>query len=490
MTPEETPTNAPVSQSIAATPGATVEDPKGTVWPRSLNDLPADSPVRTAYIAYCNRLRHAAPQGSANRPVFRQAIQETKQACLELLRIAEGGTAPSACAEHPQPTVRWMIRRDMLAVWDIEEQTFTQPPQEPLDDKGLMRILRERNTVGYIAAMPIDSPTAEDWAAAEENYVATKQFAQASTENVTIAPAQQHHEGRATEQRDATAMEHGEETETERQERLRPYLPTHVCGHMIYELHRRAMNVLTIAVPPAERGGPHGQAMVARLLEKLMPDKRRTIRQEVEAAHLPPSPNPQNLRDDLTAIDQCRDFYLSPEEQTRLRQTLGSFPDTPLRTQLLELCGPLLADGAERFHLASQRALQSVRCLLALASDAGDTLWIDDPETRKQMKIANVPQSDRDAVRRFYEVITDHERGSHAQSDVWISATDPERDSVAGLAFYNPGPTPNHPLTIRGIWIAPNARDRGITLLLAEKLLRHLEARLAPGIQLAKRAET
>jgi ribosomal protein S18 acetylase RimI-like enzyme len=61
---------------------------------------------------------------------------------------------------------------------------------------------------------------------------------------------------------------------------------------------------------------------------------------------------------------------------------------------------------------------------------------------------------------------------------------------VAGLAIYNPGQTPNHPLTVKGIWIAPNARERGITLLLAEKLLRHLEARLAPGIQLAERAET
>ena len=490
MTQEETPTNAPVSQSIAATPETTVENPKETVWPRSLKDLPPDSPVRAAYIAYCNRMRHAAPSGSADRPVFRQAIQETKQSCLELLRIAEGGTVPSVSAEHPQPIVRWMIRRDMPTVRDIEEQTFTQPPQEPLDDKGLMRILRERNTVGYIAAMPIDSPTAEDWAAAEENYVATKQFAQASTENVTIAPAQQQHEGRATEQREAPTMEHEEETEAERQERLRPYLPTHVCGHMIYELHRRAMNVLTIAVPPAERGGPHGQAMVVRLLEKLMPDKRRTIRQAVEAAHLPPSPHPQNLHDDLTAIDQCRDFYLSPEEQTRLRQTLESFPDTPLRTQLFELCQPLLADGAERFHVPSQNALQSMWCLLSLASDAKDPLWIDNPETRKQMKIANVPQSDRNAMRRFYEVITGHERGSHAQSDVWISATDPERDSVAGLAIYNPGQTPNHPLTVKGIWIAPNARERGITLLLAEKLLRHLEARLAPGIQLAERAET
>jgi ribosomal-protein-alanine N-acetyltransferase len=56
--------------------------------------------------------------------------------------------AVSSPGKHPLPiTLRWMIRRDMPQVLQIEEQSFEFPWQE----EDFVRCLRQRNCIGMVA---------------------------------------------------------------------------------------------------------------------------------------------------------------------------------------------------------------------------------------------------------------------------------------------------------------------------------------------------
>jgi len=59
-----------------------------------------------------------------------------------------------------------------------------------------------------------------------------------------------------------------------------------VAGFMIYELHRDRLEVLDFAVMPTLQGRRIGQAMVMKLVNKLSPSRRCTIRVDVRETNL------------------------------------------------------------------------------------------------------------------------------------------------------------------------------------------------------------
>jgi ribosomal-protein-alanine N-acetyltransferase len=101
-----------------------------------------------------------------------------------------------------QVHIRWMIRRDMPAVVDIEQLSF----EYAWTEEEFLRCLRNRNCIGMVA-------------------------------------------------------EHGEK----------------VVGFMVYELHKRRLEIVSFAVHPAFRRMGVGAQMVARLVQKLSTNRRTRI---------------------------------------------------------------------------------------------------------------------------------------------------------------------------------------------------------------------
>lgn len=59
-----------------------------------------------------------------------------------------------------------------------------------------------------------------------------------------------------------------------------------VVGYMVYELHRHRIDVSNLAVHPDLRYQSIGEQMVAKLISKLSPDRRHTIRCEIRERNL------------------------------------------------------------------------------------------------------------------------------------------------------------------------------------------------------------
>jgi [ribosomal protein S18]-alanine N-acetyltransferase len=64
-----------------------------------------------------------------------------------LLRVCQPLNATPAAVSPSTCNIRWMIRRDMDEVLDIENQTF----EFPWLDEDFLRVLRQRNCIGMVA---------------------------------------------------------------------------------------------------------------------------------------------------------------------------------------------------------------------------------------------------------------------------------------------------------------------------------------------------
>jgi len=111
-----------------------------------------------------------------------------------------------------QPQVRWLIRRDMDEVLEIENRSF----QFPWSEAEFLAVLRERNCIGTVYESP-------------------------------------------------SGLIH---------------------GFMIYELHKKTLRVLNLAVAPEVRRTGVGRTMVRRLIEKLGQQRRHFIEAEVRETNL------------------------------------------------------------------------------------------------------------------------------------------------------------------------------------------------------------
>jgi [ribosomal protein S18]-alanine N-acetyltransferase len=110
-----------------------------------------------------------------------------------------------------QAKIRWMIRRDMPEVMEIEELGF----EFPWSEKDFMRCLRQRNCIGMVA-------------------------------------------------------EHGDR----------------VVGFMIYELHKKRLEILKCAVHPNWRAEGIGRQMMEKLINKLSHQRRDKLTASVPERNL------------------------------------------------------------------------------------------------------------------------------------------------------------------------------------------------------------
>ncbi len=133
-----------------------------------------------------------------------------------------------------EPHVRWMIRRDMPSVLEVENNSFDHPWTE----EEFIRCLRQRDCIGMVA---------------------------------------------------------------ERSE--------HVVGHMVYELHKQRIHLLSFAVHPDHRRIGIGRAMVERLIMKLSFQRRNRIVAEVRETNLEAQLFFRELG--FRAVDILPDFYTS-----------------------------------------------------------------------------------------------------------------------------------------------------------------------------------
>ena len=146
-------------------------------------------------------------------------------------------------SQAPCVHIRWMIRRDMPSVLDIEAGAF----EFPWNEDDFIRCLRQRNCIGMVA---------------------------------------------------------------EQNER--------VVGFMVYELHKKRLHVLNLAVDPSVRRHGVGRAMIDKLAGKLSAGRRTRILLEVRETNLAAQLFFRDL--DFRAVAVLRDFYDDSTEDAYLMQ--------------------------------------------------------------------------------------------------------------------------------------------------------------------------
>lgn len=154
------------------------------------------------------------------------------------------------------PHIRWMIRRDMPEVLEIEQLSF----EFPWSENDFTQCLKQRNCIGVIAeASP--NPLGD---------------------------------GHLVQQSDA------------------------ILGFMLYELLKDRLHVLNFAVHPSCQHRGIGSAMVAKLVGKLSPNHRKRVMLEVRESNLDALLfwKAQGFR----AITLKRNFYRDTEESAVLMQ--------------------------------------------------------------------------------------------------------------------------------------------------------------------------
>lgn len=148
--------------------------------------------------------------------------------------------------------IPWMIRRNMPDVLEIEELSFPYPWLE----EDFIRVLRCRNVIGMCAIVP------------------------------------------STEERDLA-------------DRLKYKPGDPVVGFMLYELHRRHIELLSIAVHPDWRRRDVAAQMIDKLKGKLHHERRNRIIADVSEGNL----DAQLFFRDIgfRATDVLRDHYIEQE---------------------------------------------------------------------------------------------------------------------------------------------------------------------------------
>lgn len=153
--------------------------------------------------------------------------------------------------------IRWMIRRDMAEVLNIEHDSF----EFPWTEEDFLGCLRQRNCIGMIAEGPDEShlvtgPVTEYWA--------QKFWKLRSGKPSTKAEQLRDFENA---QKQVTAA-------------------NRVIGFMIYELHKTRLHVLNFAVSPLYRRWGIASIMTEKLINKLSQQRRQEILLEVRETNL------------------------------------------------------------------------------------------------------------------------------------------------------------------------------------------------------------
>ena len=124
--------------------------------------------------------------------------------------------------------MRWMIRRDMPEVLDIEEESF----EFPWSEENFIRCLRNRSCIGMVCERSIDG-------------------------------------------------DKGDETGSRR-----GYYEDYIAGFMVYELHKRRINLLDFAVGGEYRRQQVGTDMIGKLKRKIGPQRNENIMLNVRETNL------------------------------------------------------------------------------------------------------------------------------------------------------------------------------------------------------------
>jgi len=451
---EEKPTGDPEDESPETPEPSKDESVEAVLWPQALEDLSDNSPVRKAFENYCKYMG-CTDVSLLTLENATKEVRQTAQACLELLRIAEGGVSTRS-ENRVQGNGNWMKRPYLNSALDIEKDTFSQPTLRPLDSSEFESMAQKNIT--FMVGTPPEHPTESEWKSAETNY---------SNERRGISLKSAGKLGFIfNEEKDA------------RYKRLLPYFPEHICAHMIYKLREQSIEVLTMGVAKDKRGHGHGEALVATLLGKLRPRNRRTISNGVIDTHCY---RPNHLGKNLDAVTHMEEYdpeaLIEPKHQIALRMTLESFPDTPLKRQLLELCAPLLVEGAKKCAEECGHASTSIRSLISLASDTDDSLYIDNPETRKCAKIEVISREERAVVKRWFKYLTDGETQAHSSipQDL-IAVVDKETNEILGITLSPTKTEEGDRFNVKKFFVSKPERGKGVAVLLAEALIKRMQS--------------
>ena len=161
--------------------------------------------------------------------------------------------------------IRWMIRKDMPAVLQIERDSFEYHWQE----EDFLSCVRQRNCIGMVAETDIlqeTAPTEKEISRRAEEICQTRikgrsWFATKSTKEQKI----------------------NDWLQAERELQWR----RGVVGFMIYELHKTKLHIINFAVSPTHRRLGIGAKMTEKLINKLTQQRRYEITLEVRETNLP-----------------------------------------------------------------------------------------------------------------------------------------------------------------------------------------------------------
>lgn len=162
--------------------------------------------------------------------------------------------------------VRWMIRRDMHEVLEIENEAF----EFPWSEETFVKVLRQRNCIGVVVVV--------------------------------------------------------EESKSER-----------VAGYLIYELHKDRLHLFNIGVRKDLRRTGVGRALLAKLIGKLHPDRRKRIVTEVRETNIAAQKFFAAIG--FRAVSVLKDFYDDTDEDAYVFQYRYR-PPTPIAADAAtDVCG-------------------------------------------------------------------------------------------------------------------------------------------------------
>lgn len=383
----------------------------------SLSTLPADSPLRQATEAYLTRADFPGTLEGAVTENTPQDIQETIRTASRFLALGEKGTAPHN--GNTENHLQWIFRRHLSDVVQAENDTHT----EPLDVDDIVDLMRRGRTDSRaLAVMQFEAGQLEK---------------ETTPRNPLVALA-----------RNGLRTMMGDREDQERTEREEILAKAPAMGHVIFEIRKDSIAILTLGVKAEARG----TGITETLLTRVMSDQMRTdghplplidARQEIL------SPAVRRVADLLFLLSKVNNAETPAQRAkwlTRLqRARFSDFRSNACHVQLHRMIQPIL-EGDMAF-LASengQRCLDAVlETLETLVRVTSDLSVLDHPgNTGKQEKekheiaLGNMSPDEKHLLSHFVPTIDDMPCANIDASEIWIKAS--VNGDTIGVAAYGP----------------------------------------------------
>lgn len=413
------------------------------LWPRTLDDLPDQSPLRQEFLAYMDHREFEGSLQDAATQTVNADVQETARTLLHALHIAEKNT-------QPKDTYDQLIAGQADGSWEVHSATKPNLPAI---------VAAEHDTYDR----PLD----------KETYI---QYARKSISrgNVAFPPSQK--KRRPLRALIARLAGEDESPYTNREDSV---------GHVLYDFLRsdRKAFLRSLALKKEVRGTGVAEALLARVLELLNRYRVQTIVDEVEPTHQRAIRTLNVLSKLLDCIAKGGDEEIQQKHVRHLQEGMAYFPDTPFCDEIKTMLRPALAE-TEVTTLTEEgkKSVSAVRATLSALSHCADqqkgklSYSIDTNQSQESALAVEVCDGNVEFFAKLKHLVPALDKTAEDEQDEarqWIEAT--VDGCVVGLASYVK--VPDGAFSLKHFHVAPSFlnNDRGIVSALSVELLKKLQ---------------